>query len=47
MENWLVQLNTYSQQGKMEEAELVLQSMVGEGFTLNGVAFNTLITGYV
>jgi pentatricopeptide repeat protein len=46
LENWLVRLNVYCQQGKMKEAELVFQSMVDEGFSLNVVAYNTLITGY-
>ncbi|KAF0911401.1 hypothetical protein E2562_008283 [Oryza meyeriana var. granulata] len=46
MENWLVRLNAYSQQGKMEEAESVLKSMVDEGIDLDVVAYNTLITGY-
>lgn len=45
-ENWLVRLNAYSQRGKMEEAKLVVQSMVDEGVALNIVAYNTLITGY-
>ncbi|XAR66725.1 hypothetical protein NMG60_11013045 [Bertholletia excelsa] len=35
MENWLVLLNAYSQQGKMEEAESVLVSMQEAGFSPN------------
>ncbi|XP_009127486.1 pentatricopeptide repeat-containing protein At4g30825, chloroplastic [Brassica rapa] len=47
LENWLVMLNAYSQQGKMEQAESVLISMEEEaGFAPNVIAYNTLITGY-
>lgn len=46
LENWLVMLNTYSQNGKLEEAELALVSMREAGFSPNIVAYNTLITGY-
>ncbi|KAF8052531.1 hypothetical protein N665_1549s0018 [Sinapis alba] len=46
LENWLVMLNAYSQQGKMEEAESVLISMEASGFAPNIIAYNTLITGY-
>ncbi|KAG2664980.1 hypothetical protein I3760_16G108400 [Carya illinoinensis] len=46
LENWLVMLNTFSQQGKLEKAELALFSMHGAGFPPNIVAYNTLITGY-
>lgn len=46
LENWLVVLNTNSQQGKLEEAELTLSSMHEAGFPPNIVAFNTLLTGY-
>lgn len=46
LENWLVMLNTYCHQGKLEEAELVLISMHEAGFSPNIVAYNTLITGY-
>jgi pentatricopeptide repeat protein len=46
LENWLVMLNTYCHQGKLEEAELALFSMHEAGFSPNIVAYNTLITGY-
>ncbi|XP_072996923.1 pentatricopeptide repeat-containing protein At4g30825, chloroplastic [Typha latifolia] len=46
VENWLVQLNAYSQQGKLEEAELVMKSMLQAGISPNIVAYNTLITGH-
>lgn len=46
LENWLVLLNAYSQQGKLQEAERVLSSMKNAGFLPNIVAYNTLITGY-
>uniref|UniRef100_A0A2P2MP49 Uncharacterized protein MANES_14G112800 n=1 Tax=Rhizophora mucronata TaxID=61149 RepID=A0A2P2MP49_RHIMU len=46
LENWLVLINAYSQQGKLKEAEQVLVSMRKAGFSSNIVAFNTLITGY-
>ncbi|KAL0726607.1 hypothetical protein Bca4012_022700 [Brassica carinata] len=46
LENWLVMLNAYSQQGKMEQAESVLISMEASGFAPNIIAYNTLITGY-
>ncbi|XP_010432938.1 PREDICTED: pentatricopeptide repeat-containing protein At4g30825, chloroplastic [Camelina sativa] len=46
LENWLVMLNAYSQQGKMEQAESVLISMEAAGFAQNIIAYNTLITGY-
>ncbi|XP_059288017.1 pentatricopeptide repeat-containing protein At4g30825, chloroplastic [Lycium ferocissimum] len=45
LENWLVLLNAYCQQGKLLEAEQVLASMKQSGF-INIVAYNTLITGY-
>lgn len=46
LENWLVMLNTYCHEGKLEEAELALFSMHEAGFSPNIVAYNTLITGY-
>lgn len=46
LENWLVLINAYSQQGKLEEAKQVLVSMQEAGFPPNIVAYNTLITGY-
>ncbi|XP_043691467.1 pentatricopeptide repeat-containing protein At4g30825, chloroplastic [Telopea speciosissima] len=46
LENWLVLLNAYSQQGKLKEAECILMSMQEAGISLNIVAYNTLITGY-
>ncbi|KAJ4913602.1 hypothetical protein Rs2_08223 [Raphanus sativus] len=47
LENWLVLVNAYSQQGKMEQAESVLISMeASAGFAPNIIAYNTLITGY-
>ncbi|ESQ54118.1 hypothetical protein EUTSA_v10024344mg [Eutrema salsugineum] len=46
LENWLVVLNAYSQQGKMEQAESVLISMEAAGFSPNIIAYNTIITGY-
>jgi pentatricopeptide repeat protein len=46
LENWLVRLNAYSQQGKLKEAESVLVSMNQCGLEPNIVAYNTLITGY-
>lgn len=46
LENWLVRINAYSQQGKLEEAESTLKSMMDAGFMPNIVAYNTLITGY-
>ncbi|KAI3754521.1 hypothetical protein L1987_54306 [Smallanthus sonchifolius] len=45
-ENWLVLLNAYSQQGRLDEAENVLASMRAAGFPPHIVAYNTLITGY-
>ncbi|KAI3496101.1 hypothetical protein L1887_38451 [Cichorium endivia] len=45
-ENWLVVLNAYSQQGKLNEAEKVLTSMHSSGFSPHIVAYNTLITGF-
>ncbi|KAJ0591889.1 putative tetratricopeptide-like helical domain superfamily [Helianthus annuus] len=45
-ENWLVLVNSYSQQGKLDEAENVLASMHAAGFSPHIVAYNTLITGY-
>lgn len=45
-ENWLVLLNAYSQQGKLDEAERILKSMHKAGFPPHIVAYNTLITGY-
>ncbi|XP_042409724.1 pentatricopeptide repeat-containing protein At4g30825, chloroplastic-like [Zingiber officinale] len=45
-ENWLVRLNAYCQQGKTEEAEAVLKSMLETGMPPNIIAYNTLITGY-
>lgn len=48
VENWLVILNLYCQQGKMVEAERVLAKMEEEaGFCVeNIVVYNTMITGY-
>ncbi|KAL3533013.1 hypothetical protein ACH5RR_006534 [Cinchona calisaya] len=46
LENWLVLLNAYSQQGKLDEAEKVLLSMQNAGFSPNIIAYNTIITGY-
>ncbi|WJX72289.1 hypothetical protein P8452_56182 [Trifolium repens] len=48
VENWLVILNAYCQQGKMVEAERVLVKMEEEaGFCINNiVVYNTMITGY-
>ncbi|CAI9098728.1 OLC1v1035422C1 [Oldenlandia corymbosa var. corymbosa] len=46
LENWLVVLNAYSQQGKLGEAEKELVSMGRAGFAPNIIAYNTLITGY-
>lgn len=46
LENWLVMLNAYCQQGKVECAELILVEMQEAGFSPNIVAYNTLITGY-
>ncbi|KAJ1410328.1 Tetratricopeptide-like helical domain superfamily [Sesbania bispinosa] len=46
LENWLVMLNAYCQQGKMGDAEGVLVSMQEAGFCPNVVAYNTMITGY-
>ncbi|KAL2936464.1 hypothetical protein RDABS01_011878 [Bienertia sinuspersici] len=46
LENWLVVLNAYSQQGKLQEAENSLMSMREAGFPPNIIAYNTLITGY-
>ncbi|OAY31448.1 pentatricopeptide repeat-containing protein At4g30825, chloroplastic [Manihot esculenta] len=46
LENWLVLLNAYCQQGKLEEAEELLIAMQESGFSPNIVAYNTLITGY-
>lgn len=44
--NWLVQINAYSQQGKLDEAERLLLSMLEAGLPPNIIAYNTLITGY-
>ncbi|KAG4392483.1 hypothetical protein AAZX31_04G142200 [Glycine max] len=46
LENWLVMLNAYSQQGKLGDAERVLEAMQEAGFSDNIVAFNTMITGF-
>ncbi|CAM8929071.1 unnamed protein product [Rhodiola kirilowii] len=46
LENWLVSLNAYSQQGKMGEAQQLLMRMSDAGIPPNIVAYNTLITGY-
>ncbi|KAL4306288.1 hypothetical protein AHAS_Ahas16G0163300 [Arachis hypogaea] len=46
MENWLVILNAYSQQGRLRDAEKVLVSMQEAGFSPNIVAYNIMITGY-
>ncbi|KAK4374905.1 hypothetical protein RND71_005582 [Anisodus tanguticus] len=46
LENWLVLLNAYCQQGKLLGAEQVLASMKQSVFSPNIVAYNTLITGY-
>lgn len=46
LDNWLVMINAYCQQGKVEAAELVSVSMKEAGFSPNIVAYNTLITGY-
>ncbi|KAF2310446.1 hypothetical protein GH714_010535 [Hevea brasiliensis] len=46
LENWLVLVNAYSQQGKLEEAEQVSVAMQESGFSPNIVAYNTLLTGY-
>ncbi|CAN4113276.1 unnamed protein product [Withania somnifera] len=46
LENWLVLLNAYCQQGKLLDAEQVLASMKQAGFSPSIVAYNTLITGY-
>uniref|UniRef100_A0A1D1Z7T4 Pentatricopeptide repeat-containing protein At4g30825, chloroplastic n=1 Tax=Anthurium amnicola TaxID=1678845 RepID=A0A1D1Z7T4_9ARAE len=46
LENWLVRINTYSQQGKLGKAKSILNSMRESGTSPNIVAYNTLITGY-
>ncbi|XP_021750024.1 pentatricopeptide repeat-containing protein At4g30825, chloroplastic-like [Chenopodium quinoa] len=46
LENWLVMLNAYSQQGKLKEAEGVLVSMGEVGCAPSIIAYNSLITGY-
>uniref|UniRef100_A0A7N0T5N1 Pentatricopeptide repeat-containing protein n=1 Tax=Kalanchoe fedtschenkoi TaxID=63787 RepID=A0A7N0T5N1_KALFE len=46
LENWLVSLNAYCQQGKMGEAQRLLSLMTDAGIPPNIVAYNTLITGY-
>lgn len=46
LENWLVMLNMYSQQGKLEDAEKLLLEMQEAGLPLTVVAYNMLITGY-
>ncbi|WOH06940.1 hypothetical protein DCAR_0626369 [Daucus carota subsp. sativus] len=45
-ENWLVLINAYCQQGKLEKAELALISMHDAGFPPHIVAYNTMVTGY-
>ncbi|XP_071733604.1 pentatricopeptide repeat-containing protein At4g30825, chloroplastic-like [Rutidosis leptorrhynchoides] len=45
-ENWLVFINAYSQQGKLDEAEKELEKMNAAGFVPHIVAYNTIITGY-
>lgn len=45
-ENWLVLINAYCQQGKLQKAELALISMHKAGFPPHIVAYNTMITGY-
>ncbi|XP_058748208.1 pentatricopeptide repeat-containing protein At4g30825, chloroplastic [Vicia villosa] len=48
VENWLVVLNCYCQQGKMVEAEKVFEEMREEAeyAMSNVVAYNTMITGF-
>lgn len=45
-ENWLVLINAYCQQGKLQKAEQALISMHEAGFPPHIVAYNTMITGY-
>ncbi|KAL8040895.1 hypothetical protein ABFX02_10G129800 [Erythranthe guttata] len=45
-ENWLVVLNCYCQQGKLDDAELALRAMKEAGLSPCIVAYNTMITGY-
>ena len=46
MENWLVLLNAYSQQVKLEAAEQLSIFMQEAGFSPNIIVYNTLITEY-
>ncbi|KAB2618883.1 pentatricopeptide repeat-containing protein [Pyrus ussuriensis x Pyrus communis] len=46
LDNWLVMINAYCQQGRVDDAEAVLVSMQEAGFSPNIIAYNTLITGY-
>ena len=46
LENWLVMLNVYSQQGKLEDAERVLEARQEAGFCADIIANNTMVTGY-
>uniref|UniRef100_A0A803N3D0 Pentatricopeptide repeat-containing protein n=1 Tax=Chenopodium quinoa TaxID=63459 RepID=A0A803N3D0_CHEQI len=45
LENWLVMLNAYSQQGKVNKAEVVLVSMGKVGCARSIITYNSLITG--
>ncbi|KAG0595034.1 hypothetical protein M758_UG133100 [Ceratodon purpureus] len=45
-DNWLKQLNTYGQQGKIEEAEHVKDTVEKLGMSLGVVGYNSMITAY-
>lgn len=45
-DNWLKQLNTYGQQGKIEEAEAIMETITSLGLSLGIVGYNSMITAY-
>lgn len=45
-DNWLKQLNTYGQQGKIEEAEDIMDTVAKLGMSLGVVGYNSMITAY-
>lgn len=45
-DNWLKQLNTYGQQGKIEEAEHIKDTVAKLGMCLGVVGYNSMITAY-
>lgn len=45
-DNWLKQLNTYGQQGKIDEAENIMDTVAKLGMNLGVVGYNSMITAY-